>query len=417
MGSNPSTAMEFGQYRVMVLEDNELQRALLVASLRGMGVGHVAEAASGDEALALLAESEDGFDTVFCDLQIEDSEAMDGIEFIREAQTFRIGGLVLVSALDEDLFACAEMLAYAYGLPLIGRLSKPVSSHKLRDILINNPISHKKVPDGTRTLPSQRAWTKSDLRQALRREEFVPHFQPKILLSTGEFAGVEALARWQHPDKGILPPFQFIELMEQEGLIDELTEQLYRKLLVAIQQWKAQGVEVKTAFNVSSLTLQNIQIPNRWRAIAEEHRVNTGMLTVELTESALAQKFHGLLESLTRLRMHGFSVSLDDFGTGYASLQQLCNIPVTEVKIDRSFVATASQRPRTALVMESMISLAKKLSLQIVAEGIETPEDADFLRKAGCDIAQGFYYSRPIPPEALIPWIVGAGRMPGSQSN
>ncbi len=407
-----SPANELSHYRVMVLEDNELQRAVLVASLRSMGLGYIAQASSGNDALALMAQDELGFDAILCDLQMEDRNAMDGIEFIREARSLRIGSLILISSLEEDLFACAEMLAYGYGLPIIGRLSKPVDLVKLREMLVMNPHRGNTHGDLTRTASSLHTWTKGDLQQALRRGEFVPHFQPKVLLSTGEFAGVEALARWHHPGAGILPPSQFIDLMEREGLIDELTEQLYRQLLISIQKWSDEGLKVKVAFNASALTLQNVQVPNRWRAIAEEHRISTRLLTVELTESALSKQFHGLLESLTRLRMHGFRVSLDDFGTGYASLQQLCNIPVTEVKIDRSFVAVAAQRPRTGLVMDSMISLAKTLNLQIVAEGVETAEDADMLRAAGCDIAQGFYYSRALQADSLVPWVVAGGRMP-----
>lgn len=405
-------AREFDHTRVMVLEDNELQRAVLVAALRSMGVGHIAEASSGDAAIALLASDGQGFDTILCDLQMEDSHAMDGIEFIREAREYRIGSLILVSALDEDLFACAEMLAYGYGLPLIGRLSKPPNMQKLREMLATNPRRRASNDGAVRSSASLPEWTRKDLQQALRRNEFVAHFQPKVSLVTGKFAGVEALARWQHPDEGILPPSHFIELMESDGMIDELTEQLYRQSLISIKDWSALGLQVKVAFNASSLTLEDVLIPNRLRAIADEHRVNTGLLTVELTESAIAQKFHGLLESLTRLRMHGFGVSLDDFGTGYASLQQLCNMPVTEVKIDRSFVASAAQRPRTGLVMEAMIALAKKLDLKIVAEGIENAEDAEFLRAAGCDIGQGYYYSRAMSADLLVPWVVAADKMP-----
>ncbi len=398
-------AREFDQYRVMVLEDNELQRAVLVAALRSMGVGYIAEASSGDDAIALLAGDGQGFDTILCDLQMEDSHAMDGIEFIREAREYRIGSLILVSALDEDLFACAEMLAYGYGLPLIGRLSKPLNMQKLREMLVINPRRRVGGGDAKYSGTSSPTWTRNDLKQALRRGEFRAHFQPKVSLITGKFAGVEALARWHHPEEGILLPSHFIALMESDDMIEELTEQLYRQLLISIKDWSSQGLQVRVAFNASSLTLQDVLIPNRLRAIADEHRVNTGLLTVELTESAIAQKFHGLLESLTRLRMHGFGVSLDDFGTGYASLQQLCNMPVTEVKIDRSFVASAAQRPRTGLVMEAMIALAKKLDLKIVAEGIENAGDAEFLRAAGCDIGQGFHYSRAMPADLLAPWI------------
>lgn len=404
----------FDQHRVMVIEDNELQRAVLVAGLRSLGVGYIAEAVNGNIAVELLTMDEQGFDTILCDLQMEDSNAMDGIEFIRESRAFQFGSLILISSLDEDLFASAEMLAFGYGLPLIGRLHKPVNLANLRELLLRHPRRQASDKERPRTVSTLHTWTRNDLTQALKRGEFIPHFQPKVSLANGELDGVEALARWHHPGAGVLPPSQFIELMEREGLIDQLTDQLYRQLLISIRKWSDEGLQVKVAFNASSLTLQDIEIPNRWRAIADEHRVSTGLLTVELTESAIAQKFHGLLESLTRLRMHGFGVSLDDFGTGYASMQQLCDMPVTEVKIDRSFVASAASRPRTGLVMDAMISLAKRLDLKVVAEGVETLADVDFVRSAGCDTAQGYYYSRAMPGEVLAPWVSASGRTPGA---
>lgn len=397
----PGSGIE--RYSVLLLEDDEFQREVVVARLAGLGVRNVITAASGDEALAALEHARDGIDVVICDLQMTDETAMDGVEFLRRARHMRIGSLILMSGLASDIYSCAESLARSYGLPLTRRLEKPVDVIALRDALL---ASRPLAPTGARTDGKRDAhvWAKADLLAALRKDQFNVHFQPQVDMATGRFSGVEALARWEHPTLGMIPPSQFIPLMETELLIDDLMETVYRKTLDAMKRWPCLGQDVRVAINASSLTLQSVEVPNRFRAIAREHGVDTSRLTIELTETALANEADGLLESLTRLRMHGFQVSLDDFGTGYASLHQLGKMPFTEVKIDRSFAAALDTGNRSVAILDAIISLSHRLRLKIVAEGIESDMQADFLRAAGCDVGQGYYFGRPVRAEALNDW-------------
>ncbi|MDQ9169658.1 EAL domain-containing response regulator [Oxalobacteraceae bacterium R-40] len=403
------TGEELGNHRVLILEDNEFDREVLATALANMGVGHIATAENGDEALDIIANDKQGYDVVLCDLKTNDTSSMDGVEFIRSVRQHRIGSLVLMSGLQEDLFASVELLAAAYVAPLAGRIRKPFDPDDLRPILLRCPRYAETLPPGS-IKPFTRVWTKADLRMALKRAEFVPFFQPKVCLQTGRAVGAEMLARWMHPDLGILAPSQFIPLMERECMADELTEQLFRQSAILVRQWTEQGLNIHVAFNASPMTLQNVAIPNRWHAIANEQNLDTGMLTVEVTETAVAHNFHGLLETVTRLRMHGFGVSLDDFGTSYSSLQQLSELPITEVKIDRSFVMRAPTSSRAILIFDTIIDLARKLHLTTVAEGVETREAADFTHASGCGIGQGYFFGRPMPAMDFAAWAAERNR-------
>lgn len=410
-GAAVATPGRLRNHRALVLEDNEFQRETIAATLLSLGVGHVSQASNGRDALDLIEDDARGYDLVLCDLHMADSTKMDGIEFLRAARKHRIGSLILMSGIEEDLFASAEMLASGHGAPLIGRLHKPIDPRQLCAILQCACAAAPRTDAGAR--PSiQSAWSRTDLRMALKREQFIPFFQPKVDLTTGQVIGAEVLARWQHPDLGILPPSEFIPLMEKHHLIDGLTDQLMQCAGAAVSAWSRAGLDVSLALNASPTTLQDVSIPNRWRSIAAEHHVDPGKLMIEVTETAVANDFHSLLETLTRLRMHGFGVSLDDFGTGYSSLRQLSELPLTEVKIDRAFVMRAPTSSRAVLIIDTIIQLSKKLGLTTVAEGIETSEMADFLRTAGCDIGQGLHYAAPMTADAFCNWGAQRDRAP-----
>ncbi|MDY7547903.1 EAL domain-containing protein [Glaciimonas sp. CA11.2] len=251
---------------------------------------------------------------------------------------------------------------------------------------------------------SSRLWTKNDLIVALECQQFVPYFQPKVQFGQDP-VGVEILARWCHPAFGEIPPSQFVPLMEASGVIDQLTEQLLHKALEAMKKWRDIAPQMGIALNASRSTLQKVAIPNRWRAIANEHSIEPELITVEVTETALATDYDGLLETVTRLRMHGFNLSLDDFGTGYSSLQQLSRMPFSEIKIDRSFIVGAQGAQRSVAILQSIFDLAKNLNLSTVAEGIESRSDADFIQALGCDAGQGYYFGKPMNGDDLLPWL------------
>lgn len=388
--------------RVLVLEDNEFERKLLTVMLKRMDIGKVEHAASGDEALALIQAQPDPFDVVLCDLQIQDCSRMDGVEFLREAARSLACPLILLSGIDEDLAIAAETLAAASGASWGGRLRKPVIPEELQALLeacALRPRDRRQAPE---RIAPPRTWSKADIRMALKRREFTAWFQPQRCLRTGKLFGVEALARWRHPDEGLVGPGEFVPLMEREDMIDELFEIMLDDSLDAVVAWARRGSRVPVSVNASPLTLENVSVPNQWRRQVEARGVDPGQLTIEVTETAVARNFHGLLESVTRLRMHGFRVALDDFGTSYSSLQQMSELPATEVKIDRSFLDRALRYQRANVIFQSVVQLGRKLGLAVVAEGVETREQDDFARAMGCDAAQGWIHGRPVPPDGML---------------
>lgn len=400
----PPTSLPLSTRRVLILEDNEFQREVLAAMLIRMGVGEVHKAAGGTEALRLMDQLDGSYDAVLCDLQVNGEDGIDGVEFIRLAATRQVGALILTSGMDEDICESAEALARHSGMRWAGRIRKPIDNATLAHLLAQS-LAHDEPAPEARPRGARRVFTRADLRMALNRHEFEAFYQPKVSLHDGTPSGVEVLARWRHPEAGLVPPIQFIPLCEREGLLDELTEQLLRQALRASQLWRDAGHVLPLAINASALTLQDVQVPNRWRAILAEHGVAPGQVTIEITETAVAADFAGLLETVTRLRMHGFPVSLDDFGTAYSSLQQVAQLPVTELKIDRMFVAGAARSARTLLLFDTIMNLAQRLGMRTVAEGIEDEEVAEFVRSAGCHTGQGFYFGKPMSCSDLLQWL------------
>jgi EAL domain-containing protein (putative c-di-GMP-specific phosphodiesterase class I) len=388
--------------RVLILEDNEFERRVLTTMLKRLGVGQVEQAASGSAAMALIDAQPDAFDAVLCDLQVHDSAHLDGIEFLRVAARRLACPLILLSGIDEDLAIAAETLAAASGASWGGRLRKPVPPGELHTVLA---ACAGRTADASRRGPHRdprRTWSKADIRMALKRDEFHAVFQAQRCLATGKLFGVEALARWSHPSAGLVGPADFVPLMEREGMVDELFDVMLARSLDAIAHWRARGHRVPVSINASPLTLENVNVPNLWRSRVEARGIDPGQITIEITETAIARNFHGLLESVTRLRMHGFRVALDDFGTSYSSLQQLSELPATEVKIDRSFLDRALRYPRAHVIFDSIVQLGRKLGMAVVAEGVETAAQSDFVRAMGCDAAQGWLHGRPVSAQSLV---------------
>ena len=244
-----------------------------------------------------------------------------------------------------------------------------------------------------------------DLRRALEMHEIVLHYQPKVSIATGEVVGVEALARWQHPTRGLLFPDSFISATERTGLIGPFTSYVLSAALVQASIWAATGSPMPVAVNISGRNLLDEHLPTEVAELLAAHGVPASLLEIEVTESAIMLdpvRAARLLQNLSDL---GIRLSIDDFGTGYTSLSQLKTLPIDELKIDRSFVMTMASDARDALIVQSVIELGQNLGLDIVAEGVETAQALATLRGFGCDIAQGYYIARPAPVEIFDAWL------------
>jgi len=237
----------------------------------------------------------------------------------------------------------------------------------------------------------------AEMRSAIQRRELQLHYQPKLNLSTGELAGAEALIRWSHPQRGFLPPVMFVPLAEETGLIRAMTGLVIETAIRQQHVWLEGGKSLPIAVNISAKNLYDPNFLDAYQAQIETWGVPPNLIEIELTESALVNDPETAKKVLYRLRQLGSKIYIDDFGTGYSSLNYLVALPVHALKIDRSFVQQMSKHPDAYSVVASIISMAHNLKLRVVAEGVETEEDAAMLRALGCDEAQGYLFSKPLP--------------------
>jgi diguanylate cyclase (GGDEF)-like protein/PAS domain S-box-containing protein len=240
----------------------------------------------------------------------------------------------------------------------------------------------------------------SELRRALERDEFVLHYQPKVSLATGRITGVEALLRWHHPERGLIPPGDFIPLLEETGLIVQAGDWVLRAVCAQLKAWERAGIAlVPVAVNLSARQFLAPDLAETIRRVLETNEVRAEMVEVEITESAIMTDTAEAIRTLEYLEALGVGTAIDDFGTGYSSLGYLKRFPLRALKIDRSFVRDITTDPDDATITQAVISMAHSLNLKVIAEGVETEAQLEFLQRYGCDEVQGYLYSRPVPAE------------------
>ncbi|MFF4489187.1 putative bifunctional diguanylate cyclase/phosphodiesterase [Streptomyces sp. NPDC001544] len=247
-----------------------------------------------------------------------------------------------------------------------------------------------------------------DLRRALDAHEVQLHYQPKVRFD-GQVAGLEALVRWVHPERGKVPPDEFIAIAESSGLMPHLTEYVLETALEQVARWRAQGLFVPVAVNVSPRDVHTPGFAGSVAARLARHGVPAGALQLEITEHVLLEDPQRAADTLAGLTAHGVKMSLDDFGTGYSSLVHLRRLPVSELKIDRSFVARLAVDTEDAEIVRCTVDLAHSLGLLVVAEGVEDDETWERLRDLGCDAVQGWLVAAAMPPEETTAWLLARG--------
>ena len=248
----------------------------------------------------------------------------------------------------------------------------------------------------------ERLTLEGELRQALERQELVVHYQPQVDLASGQIVAAEALVRWQHPERGMVSPAQFIPLAEETGLIVPIGEWVLDEAVRQCRAWREQGAsELGVAVNLSARQLSDPRLDLVLQQVLEETGLDADGLELELTESTVMSDPAETPERLQRIRDVGVRIAVDDFGTGYSSLGQLKQFPFDKLKIDRSFVRDIPDDPDAAAIARTVIAMAHVLKLRVIAEGVESRAQADYLRRHGCDEVQGFYYGRPVSAEEL----------------
>ena len=313
----------------------------------------------------------------------------DGVELLRDLVEARTTARILIaSGADLKVLESARGLAVQRGLTIAGTLQKPVRANLLKETF-------------ERLREIEKPLLASALAHAIRSDDLFLEYQPKLDCRSRHIFGVEALARWQHPTRGILPPDQFISLAEQSGLIHDLTEWVVKAAAKQAALWRSQGLPLEIAINISALNLENIVLPDLIAAACVENKLPTETVVLELVESAAMGDPAQTMDVLTRLRLKGFRLSIDDFGTGYSSLVQLQRLPFSEIKIDRCFVTQMMRKADCRVIVEVVIMLGQKLGLSVIAEGVETADCLSGLIEMGCDGVQGYLISPAVRADRI----------------
>lgn len=392
---------------IYIVDDNEQQTQLMQAMAATANITTL----TYNSSINFLAAPLKQHDIVVLDLQMPEK---DGIEIMRELAAKNIKpNFILVSGFDERVLHSARQLAESKHLNVIATLTKPIKAKNFITLLtetldqckqqhaedIQNHSSTELNSNNTKS------FTIDELKLAIRKHQLAVYFQPKINFKDKKLMGAEVLVRWLHPEYGLIMPAQFIPLAEQHQLMNLLTEEILKLVMKEYKKLNSAGLHIKVAINLSAQNITDLAMPEKLEALIKSNAINPESFTFEMTESSLMNEISDSLDILNRLRMKGFSLSVDDFGMGYSSLVKLYQAPFSELKIDRHFITRMTTDPDAAAIVKICILLAKELNVQVVAEGVETEDIWDALKKLDCDQAQGYFIVKPQAVDQFIDWV------------
>jgi len=329
-------------------------------------------------------------DIIMMDLMMP---GIDGVELLRLlSEKAKDAKLCLISGSDARVLNSARRLGSAHGLNVVAALEKPLSIETLNSFFAQ-------TSGGNKTQNAE------DRAHAIASGQFMLYYQPVIELATRRVKGVEALARWQHPEQGLLLPDKFLEQVTNDGLMQPLTDFVIKTAVRQAATWFQAGEKLTLALNVTASTLLDLSLPDKIADICKQHGVPSEMLILEVTETEAMRDVTRTMDVLLRMRLRNIGVSIDDFGTGHSSLRELQRMPFSEMKIDKSFVVDMAQNKDSVVIVNSIIDLGHNLGLKIIAEGVEDQRAWEMLREKGCDFAQGFHMGRPMAAAEFNIWL------------
>lgn len=267
-----------------------------------------------------------------------------------------------------------------------------------------NHVSYSLFDPEQHRSPFKKLIMASELRDAINNDELVLYFQPQVSVINGKLSGVEALVRWHHPERGLVQPDDFIDVIEQTDLSKSLAIWVLNSALMHQKKWRKQGLDINISVNLSIKNLHDYEFPNETKKLIDKWQVAPNRLTLEITESGLMVDPDRVTKVVSELKRSGVSLSIDDFGTGYSSLAYLRKFPAREIKIDKSFVLDMLDNEDSAIIVKSTIDLAHNIGRLVVAEGVENHDTHTLLKRLGCDFLQGFFFSKALPADEFIKW-------------
>lgn len=375
--------------RVLVIDDEEDICEIIaeMAERRGLEVKTLSNTAHTAEILASFPP-----DFVMMDLMMP---GIDGVELLRLLAEHAKGAkLCLMSGSDARVLNSARRLGSAHGLDVIAALEKPIDMQALNRLF-------EQVSGNTATATTQEV----DLAHAIASGQFTLHYQPVIEMATRRVKGVEALARWTHPHRGMVYPDAFLEQVVNDGLMQAFTDVVVQTAITQAARWHQAGEDLTISMNVTASTLLDLSLPDRIAELCRQYSLPPDRLILEVTEQEAMKDVTRTMDVLLRMRLRNIGVSIDDFGTGHSSLRELQRMPFSEMKIDKSFVTDMIANRDCAVIVKSIIDLGHNLGLKIIAEGVETAAVWQALSTKGCDFAQGYFMSKALPVADFDAWL------------
>lgn len=375
--------------RVLVIDDEEDICDIIaeIAARRGLEVKTLSNTERAAEVLAAFSP-----DFVMLDLMMPGT---DGVELLRLlAEHARGAKLCLMSGSDARVLNSARRLGSAHGLDVIAALEKPL------DMQVLNKLFEQVANGAGGAAPDQ-----VDLAQAIASGQFILHYQPVVDMATRRVKGVEALARWAHPRRGMLSPDAFLEQVVNDGLMQALTDVVVQTAVAQAARWHSAGEVLTLSMNVTASTLLDLSLPDRIAELCRQHALPPERLILEVTETEAMRDVTRTMDVLLRMRIRNIGVSIDDFGTGHSSLRELQRMPFSEMKIDKSFVSDMTVSHDCAVIVKAIIDLGHNLGLKVIAEGVETAQVWRALNDKGCDFAQGYLVSKAMPAQEFDAWL------------
>ena len=337
------------------------------------------------------------------DLNIPDIDGIGLLQYMKDQQAQ--SEVILMSGVEDRILESAQSFANSIGITIAGRFQKTIRLSDF-ELLLKAWTTPKIAKVEQASEKHEFLVTREELLRGIQNNEFVTFYQPKIDIASRGFYGVEALVRWNHPVHKITYPDNFIPQTESLGLMNELTWLIIRNAIKEIS-WLQEQIQFpfKLGLNLSPGSLEDQSCSKQLIDIIDEYSIPAENIIIEITESGLMDELSSALAIFTRLRLKNIHLSIDDFGTGYAMMQQLKLIPATELKIDKSFVQNMLIDNSARVTVQKVIEIGHELGMKVVAEGVETKEHLQWLQRYHCDIAQGYYFSKPIPLVELQQWI------------